>query len=109
MKLQPLMPEVAGWFGVHVETLQREIKKKYQCTFVEARERFGAGSKMNLRRAQIRNAVENMDTRMQIHLGKNWLGQTDKVENKVDVSETLADIIRKAHEEEQAEWEGEDE
>lgn len=37
--------------------------------------------KLSLRRAQYRSAVENGNVQMQIWLGKNWLGQTDKIEH----------------------------
>lgn len=38
--------------------------------------------KESLRKAMLKNAIENDNTQMQIHLSKHYLGMTDKLETK---------------------------
>jgi hypothetical protein len=62
--------EIAQTFGVHRNT----ITQRFCAEFVKGRLRL-TGS---LRAAQIRNAIENDNAIIQIFLGKNYLGQSDK-------------------------------
>ncbi len=61
--------EIAYIMGVSVDTLKRN--------YTESVEMGKAMGKIQLRRAQWRNAVEKDNVTMQIWLGKNVLGQSD--------------------------------
>jgi AraC-like DNA-binding protein len=79
-KLIPTIEEVAGCFHVSPDTLERWVKKEYGETFAVVLKRFAGPAKVSLRRAQMKSAL-NGNTTMQIWLGKQWLGQSDKVDN----------------------------
>lgn len=71
--------EVCDWFEITDKTLSRWIRETYgeDKLFSEVfRQKRGKG-KISLRRAQYQNAL-NGNTAMQIWLGKQHLGQTDK-------------------------------
>lgn len=75
-------PEILDWFKVSTPTLNRWCRKTYGDSFVNVfREKRGAG-KVSLRRMQWKSAAEG-SVSMQIFLGKNYLGQTDKVQAEV--------------------------
>jgi len=67
---------------VSESTLKRRIKSKYKCSFEHLRDKKMSKAKQNLRRKQYETAMAGNVT-MQIWLGKNWLGQTDKVEQSI--------------------------
>ena len=82
--------EIADVFGCSIDTIERFCKRTYKDTFRGVYKHFSAQGKMSLRRAQYRNAVENNNTQMQIWLGRNWLGQTDKPAEAADTEDTEA-------------------
>lgn len=96
--LQCTESEIAGVFDVDEDTLETWIKKTYNMRFSEVFKRKSASGKMSVRRAQFRLAENNAT--MAIWLGKQYLGQTDKVENQVDIQgiEIVADIPSKEDE-----------
>lgn len=71
--------EVAGFFGVKAETLTRKINDEFGISWAEYYDSHSQGMKVSIRRAQIRKALEG-DSNMLKFLGKNTLGQKDKVE-----------------------------
>lgn len=66
--------EIAQAAGISV----RALKKKYQKIIDQGKE----SGKKSLRRAQFEKAL-NGDTKMQVWLGKQYLGQKDSPEDKV--------------------------
>lgn len=77
--LQCTQEEIAGWFRCDIDTITNWCKRTYNLTFSEIyKEKKGVG-KTSLRRMQWKSAAEGNVT-MQIWLGKNMLGQTDKQE-----------------------------
>jgi len=72
--------EICAVFDIDDMTLCRMIKRKYKKSFSEIYKEKRSLGNVSLRRAQWRAAVEQGNTAMLIFLGKNRLGQTDKVE-----------------------------
>lgn len=60
-----------------IKLIQRRIKEKFQCSFVQFRAQKLEGRKIQLRSWQWKNA-ENGNATLQIWLGKQYLNQTDK-------------------------------
>jgi hypothetical protein len=61
--------EIADWFGV----TEQSIRYNFSDEIVKGR----LEVKMSLRRAQLKKAIDNLDSTMLIWLGKNMLGQSD--------------------------------
>lgn len=81
LRLQCTQEEIAGFFDCDVDTIRRyALSLDSELGFTGLLKKYGSEGKISLRRAQYKNAVENMNTTMQVWLGKNWLGQTDKSE-----------------------------
>lgn len=73
-----------------VVLLQRRIKERFHCSYVQYREQKMGKTKLKLRQLQWKSA-EDGNVTMQIWLGKNMLDQTDKQHLQHDVTkETLA-------------------
>lgn len=68
--------------GVSFDTIKRRIKAKFKMGFAEYRDKKMSKAKQNLRRKQYETAMGGNVT-MQIWLGKQWLGQSDKIEKDV--------------------------
>lgn len=66
--------------SITVDTLLNDNNK---ATFSECKEKGQATGKASLRRNQFKLAENNAS--MAIFLGKNWLGQTDKLETKTEL------------------------
>lgn len=71
--------EIAGVLGMDYDTLNRNCKETKGMYISEYIKQHQNGGKMSLRRAQWKSA-ENGNVTMQIWLGKQWLGQTEKQE-----------------------------
>lgn len=71
--------EICAYFNVSHDTINRWCHQEYGCTFTEAFEQKCMYGKVSLRRLQYQSA-ENGNVPMQIFLGKQWLGQSDIVE-----------------------------
>ncbi len=69
--------EIAGVMGVHYDTLAARIKETYGSNFSDYFDRHSAKGGLSLRRKQ-RDVAMDGNVQMLIHLGKNYLGQTDK-------------------------------
>lgn len=84
-----------------IQVSTRTLTDSYHGNFFQAIKAKGqANGKLNLRRAQYKNAVENGNTTMQIFLGKQWLKQRDEYEVKtpdpvinINVSAATSDDI----------------
>ena len=79
--------EICAWLDVCEDTLNARCKEEKDMTFSEYSKQKTRVGKMSLRRRQYVKAVEEGNTTMLIWLGKQWLGQTDKIEHKAEISE----------------------
>ena len=73
--------EMMAWFRCGVETLRRAVKRQYGKTFDEVYEEKKGIGRISLRRMQFHKAQDNAV--MQIWLGKQLLGQKDRIEGPV--------------------------
>lgn len=86
--LEPTIEEIAAYFNVSRDTIERRMKeKKYR----EARERGVNKGNVTLRQAQFK-AARDGDRTMLIWLGKQRLGQKDerKIEQRIESHSTHA-------------------
>ena len=81
--LQCTAEEIAGWFGVSVDTIERRVKEKYDIGFAEYFDQRRSDGKISLRRRQFQTAMSGNPSLL-IWLGKQYLGQSDKQ----DISQT---------------------
>lgn len=83
-EMQCTEEEVLAWFSITDKTLNRWCRQTYGKTFSEVfREKRKKGL-VSLRRSQFQLAKKN--AALSIFLGKNYLGQRDYKENKVEVT-----------------------
>lgn len=85
--LQCTEEEIAAWFDMSADTLDRECKDKYGAGFSECFKTYARKGRISLRRAQFKLAETNPS--MAIFLGKQYLGQSEKA--SVEVSEDLTE------------------
>jgi hypothetical protein len=78
-KISCTKQEIADIFEISLETLENRIMEEFSVNFSGFYKRFQGQGKMSLRRLQWNNAKKGNVT-MQIFLGKQYLGQSDKVE-----------------------------
>lgn len=74
--------EICAIFEISEDTLDRRLKELGYRGFADFYKKHAGKGKQSLRRLQWKSAEEG-SVPMQIWLGKNWLGQTDKVETEV--------------------------
>ena len=79
-KIQCTKDEMCGIFNVNEQTLTKWCEHEYSMGFCDIYKKLSSTGKMSLRRQQFKSA-ENGNVTMQIWLGKQWLGQADKVES----------------------------
>ena len=83
--------ECASILGVSIKTIERRLNEETGSGFDVFRKRHGDTGKRSLRRAQFNLAVGDKDKgipphpTMLIWLGKQWLGQEDKITHAIDV------------------------
>jgi hypothetical protein len=77
--IQCTAEEIASYFEISVDTLDRHIKERFGIGFAEYFAQNRGKGKISLRRAQFQSAISG-NTTMLVWLGKNWLSQTDKQE-----------------------------
>lgn len=85
--IQCTQEEIAQTFGCSVDTISRWCNRVYKKGFAEVYKEKSVGGKVALRRMQLRLAEKNVA--MAIWLGKQWLGQVDKVEEEVSNKVTV--------------------
>ena len=71
--------ELSDWFSCSEDTIERWCRREYQMSFADVFKKKSGKGKISLRRLQWQSA-ENGNITMQIWLGKQWLGQAEKVE-----------------------------
>ena len=86
-QMQCTLLELCGFFNCCKDTLITRVEQKYETKFSTVYKRFKASGRASLRRAQWLNAIDGNNTTMQIHLGKNYLNQSDKIAQVEDVPE----------------------
>lgn len=70
--------EIAEWFNVSVDTIDRAVTRNYGEKFAEVFKKKSGRGKISLRRQQYEVALKGNVT-MLIWLGKQYLGQSDKL------------------------------
>ena len=89
--LQCTEREFCSWFDVSDETLNKWCKENYDGrTFLDVFKEKRENGLISLRRTQFQLAEKS--PAMAIFLGKNLLGQTDKMEQTVNGGEALTNI-----------------
>ena len=92
--IQCTLNEIAGVFRCHIVTIDRFCREEYDDCFSNVFKKFSEEGKSSLRRAQWRKAVYDTNVPMLIWLGKQYLGQTEKVQNiDESTSKALNDIV----------------
>ncbi len=81
-EIQCTLEEIAHVSGISKSSLQRHCKKDLGITFETLLKKERQGGLVSLRRMQFQHAQESVA--MCIWLGKQYLGQQDKVDPKVD-------------------------
>lgn len=84
--IQCTQSELASFFETSVDTIQRRIAKEPE--YAEAWERGRESGKASLRRMQFASAQSGNVT-MQIWLGKQYLGQRDRLDHEVTSNGTM--------------------
>ena len=76
------LEEIAGIFNCSEDTIERWCKRTFDMTFADAYKKYSAEGRMSLRRKQF--ALAETSASMAIWLGKNYLGQTDHIDARVE-------------------------
>lgn len=87
--MQCTLEEIAGFFNCSEDTVERWCKRELKCSFADAFKKYSAVGKASLRRTQWNHAKKSVP--MAIFLGKQYLGQSDKVESTAKVTEEIRD------------------
>lgn len=75
--IQSTILEIAGWFHVSVDTIERWVKRTYDGrTFAAVRDEYAAQGKISLRRTMFQNALKG-NTQLLVFLARNELGMSD--------------------------------
>ncbi len=90
--IQCTLREIAGWFKCSEDTIENWCKREYKETFSDTFKIYSAGGKISLRRNQFKMAEKNPG--MAIWLGKQYLGQSEKVEQQIQ-TESKLELIAK--------------
>ncbi len=78
-ELHCTLTEIAAWFKVSEDTVERRVNETHSMTFAEYYKIKSANGKSSLRRMQYKAAMAG-NTAMLIWLGKQLLGQNDRQE-----------------------------
>lgn len=78
--IQCTQKEIAGFLGISLDTIRRRCKQDHGMTFKKYAEDKSAGGRASLRRKQWLHAEKS--PAMAMFMGKQYLGQSDKVETK---------------------------
>ena len=83
-RIQCTKTEIAAVLKMSDDTLSRRIKEEFGVTFTELYKEKRQAGFASIRRKQFEVAMAgNGNVGMLIWLGKNWLGQSDKIEETV--------------------------
>lgn len=84
--------DIASFFECSEDTVERWCKRTYKETFAVTLKKYAASGNISLRRIQFKLAEKS--PAMAIFLGKQWLGQTDKIEQTVMEVEDLSPLAK---------------
>lgn len=87
--IQCTQQEIADWFRVSPDTIDRWCKLHYRANFAEIFAQKRGNGKISLRRQMFQNATANNNTVMQIWLSKQYLGMADKQEVKQETTSNV--------------------
>ena len=79
--IQCTRKELANFFCMDEDTIQAIVKREKGCDFSAYYDQKSVPGKISIRRKQFQIA-ENGHVAMLIWLGKQWLGQSEKIESK---------------------------
>lgn len=88
--LQCTEEEIASFFYCSIDTINRWCHREYNKSFADVFAEKRAIGKISLRRSQWKLAEKS--PAMAIFLGKNYLGQTDKIEQSIIEVEDLTPL-----------------
>jgi transposase len=96
-EVQCTLEEIAHVLDVSEDTVERWCKRTYELGFADAYKKLSATGKTSLRRYQF-EAAKKGNVTMQIWLGKQYLGQTDKpiaeeFDEEVNLADSLASVL----------------
>lgn len=86
--MQCTLVEIAGFFDCCEDTIENWCKREMKQSFSEFYKSASATGKVSLRRTQWKLAEKS--TAMAIFLGKQYLGQTDKIETEITTMDDSA-------------------
>lgn len=95
--LQCTKTEIAGFFRCSEDTIENYCKRTYDDCFSAVYKKYSQNAKISLRRQQWK-AAEKGNITMLIWLGRQWLGQTDKVildKEDVETFEVLYEMLQR--------------
>lgn len=84
--------EIAASLGIHADTLGKRIKKEYKMGMSAYLQEKRASGRTILRKHQF-EVAEGGNVAMLIFLGKQYLGQSEKTESKVDQTVNLPQFV----------------
>ena len=107
--IQCTLHEIAYWFKCSEDTIERWCKREFKEGFADTYKKYSVGGLISLRRYQLKMAEHNPT--MAIWLGKQYLGQRDKIEYSGDEASTevlneIAEAIKKAKDHERTKQAG---
>lgn len=85
--IQCTLAEIANFCEVSEDTIERACKRDHNMGFAEYFSQKRSSGTVSLRRKQYETAM-NGNVTMQIWLGKQWLGQSDKLEERIEAKLT---------------------
>jgi AraC-like DNA-binding protein len=91
-QMQCTLEEIAAFYGCSPDTIERRVKEKHGVNFAEYFAQKRAGGFVSLRRAQWDVGVTQKNFIMLMFLGKQYLGQSDKVDTTVGSRVDYRDI-----------------
>lgn len=86
--------EIAAILKVDYDTLERAIRREFNSSFADYFKKHSSKGKMSLRRKQY-EVAQSGSVPMLIWLGKQYLGQADKVENHVEPDGEITINVRR--------------
>jgi len=89
--IQCTLEEIAAWFDVSADTIERRVKEQYKVTFAEHYAKKSKIGHISIRRKQYQVASAGNVT-MLIFLGKQYLGQADRQEIQQVTHQTTATV-----------------
>jgi len=91
--LQCTKVEIAAFFSMSDDTLSRRVKEEFNCTFAERYAEKKQAGFASIRRKQFEVAMAG-NVAMLIWLGKNWLHQSDKIEQTVNAELPTIEFVK---------------